>query len=386
MFGVNLSYFLESKGVEYAPFDPNRFKNFYISHPSIAANMPKVVQIVGTNGKGSTGRFLAQMLKNSGLRVGHFTSPHILSFTERFWFDGQDADGDELEKAFLDMQGEFGDSLEELSYFEILTLLCYFYFRDKADYIVMEAGVGGEYDSTTLFKKELLLVTHIGLDHMEMLGESIEEITRTKLRASNCETIVGEQSSKECVQTIKNEFPATLFADDLLSESDKLAVLDYVKKHGLPSYLASNMRLAFAAAKRLGVSAFVLDSLTALPGRFQRVASNVIVDVGHNELAAKAVSKELKSLGKKVTLIFNCYKDKEPLKELLALKEQIERVEIISVNSSRIIEKEKLIKILDKIGVSYGDYEVVSPDREYLVFGSFSVVGEFLRRGLEKKV
>ena len=88
---MNLVSFLDAKGVEYAPFDPNRFKNFIASNPDFLSAAPRIVQIVGTNGKGTTGRFLAEILKNGGLKVGHFTSPHILSLTERFWFDGQDA-------------------------------------------------------------------------------------------------------------------------------------------------------------------------------------------------------------------------------------------------------------------------------------------------------
>lgn len=377
---MSLASFLEKKGVEYAPFDPKRFQNFYDSHAILRQNSPKIVQIVGTNGKGTTGRFLAWILKNAGFKVGHFTSPHILSFTERFWFDGRDAEGGELEEAFCKLRDEFGKALEPLSYFEILTLLSFFFFKDRAQILVLEAGVGGEYDSTTVFAKELLLVTAIGLDHQEMLGDTIDKITQTKLRASNCKTIVGRQVYVEVYESIKKWFfdKDIEFLDDILTKSDRAAILEYSKKNFTASYLEENLALAYAGARYLGVDAPQLEMVLPIEGRFERIASNIIIDVGHNELAAKRVANELG--GKKVTLIFNCYADKDPYSTLFALREFVDSVEIIAVPSDRIIKKEKLIKILDKIGFSYRDFEGISDDKEYLVFGSFSVVSEFLRR------
>jgi len=377
---VSLTSFLEKKGVEYAPFDPQRFQNFYNNHAILRQNSPKIVQIVGTNGKGSTGRFLAWILKNAGFKVGHFTSPHILSFTERFWFDGGDADEGELEEAFCELIDEFGESLEPLSYFEILTLLSLFFFKDRAEILILEAGVGGEYDSTTVFAKELLLIAAIGLDHQEMLGNTIEKITQTKLKASNCKTIVGRQLNIEVYESIKKWFfdKDIEFLDDILTKSDRVAISEYSKKNFTASYLEENLALAYVGARYLGVDAPQLKTVNTIRGRFERVASNIIIDVGHNELAAKRLTNELG--GKKVTLIFNCYADKDPYATLSALKDSVDSVEIIAVPSDRIIKKEKLIKILDKIGFSYRDFDETDDDKEYLVFGSFSVVSEFLRR------
>ncbi len=377
---MTLSQFLLKKGAEYAPFDTKRFQNFYNDHLAGYKNSPRIIQIVGTNGKGTTGRFLAQILKNKGLKVGHFTSPHIHSFTERFWFDGVEVDEKELEATFEELLSEFGELLAPLSYFELLTLLCFFFFKDKVDVLILEAGLGGEFDSTTVFAKELLLVTAIGLDHQELLGDSVEEITKTKLRASNCKTIVGYQADDKVCTTIKEEFSDNdiEFLDDSTDEAGKTVVLKYAKEHFCASYLAQNLALAYAGAKYLGVRAPVLEGVSPINGRFERVAANIIVDVGHNELAAKMVAKELG--GKKVTLVFNCYKDKDPYATLFALKDSLDSVEIISVQNERIIDKEKLIKVLDKIGFSYRDFDGISDDKEYLIFGSFSVVSEFLGR------
>lgn len=381
---MNLVSFLDAKGVEYAPFDPNRFKNFIASSPDFLSAVPRIVQIVGTNGKGTTGRFLAEILKNGGLKVGHFTSPHILSFTERFWFDGQDANEDELETAFEAMHARFKDELEPLSYFEILTLLACFYFKDRAEIVVMEAGVGGEYDSTSALSKELLLVTPISMDHLDMLGTSIEEITRTKLRASNCKTIVGFQPHRSVKEVIKTEFFSSdiSFLEDLLSAEEMLFIEDYIA-NSYASYLSQNLALAYAASKSLGINP-ALENIKPLKGRFERIEPNVILDVGHNVDAARRVAEELG--GKKVVLVFNCYADKDPENSLLALKNNIETVEIIDVENERLIKKDKLIKVLDKIKVPYRNFDKIDKNSDYLVFGSFSVAAEFLRRRFEKKI
>lgn len=381
---MNLSSFLGAKGVEYAPFDPNRFKNFILAHSDFANTLPRIVQVVGTNGKGTTGRFLAQMLKNGGLKAGHFTSPHITSFTERFWLDGKDASTDELEAAFGEMYSIFQDELNPLSYFEILTLLACFYFKNKADIVVMEAGVGGEYDSTTSLTKELLLITPISLDHTDMLGGSIEEITRTKLKASNCKTIVGFQPNETAKRIIKSEFARdnVVFLEEIISKEEMALVDKYITQNSYASYLSQNLALAYVAAKNLGVTP-VFDRLKPLNGRFERIASNVILDVGHNVDAARKVAIELGD--KKVNLIFNCYADKDPQGALEALKHNIKTVEIIDIAGERLIKKDKLTKILDKIKIPYRNFDKIEKNNDYLVFGSFSVAAEFLRREFEEK-
>jgi len=373
---LSITLFLDKKGVEYASFDAKRFKFFYEKYKDRFQNLPRIVQIVGTNGKGTTGRFLAQILKNSGLKAGHFTSPHILSFTERFWLNGSDISLKELEDAHQQLLSLFGDELDTLSYFEYLTLLCLPVFSDKVDVLVLEAGLGGEFDSTTVFPKELLLVTNIGLDHQEMLGKTIEEITLTKLRAAaNTPIIVGIQSSEEVCGIIKKEFSGENIS---FVKGIKPEISEFASKSGFAAYLQANLALALAAAEFFEVINPRLENIPVLKGRFERIAPNITVDVGHNALAAQMIKKELN--GKKVTLIFNCYADKDPQSVLEILKESIKRVEIIDVSGKRVIDKEELIKILDRIGFLYGDFTETKEDEEYLVFGSFSVVCEFLRR------
>lgn len=336
----------------------------------------RIVQIVGTNGKGSTGRFLAHILKNGGFSVGHFTSPHITSFTERFWIDGRDAFLCELDEAFASLSAEFKDALYPLSYFEILTVLGFWFFKDRVDFLILEAGVGGEKDSTTCFKKELLLVTPIDIDHEELLGVGKEAITRTKLKAANCKTIVGFQDDEVVLKTIKKEFADKdiSFLQEIMSNEKKEEILSFAKSFGAPSYLGENLCLSYAGASALGVAP-ILDGLSVIEGRFQRAAKNVLLDVGHNAAAARRVAKELGD--KKVVLIFNSFVDKNPKSALLELRENIKRVEILEVDNERIIRKEALGDILKEVDLPFCDFRAINDEEEYLVFGSFSVAARF---------
>ena len=118
----DLEVFLESKGAEYASFDPTRAPKLLAKLGLKFSKNQSIIQIIGTNGKGSTGRFLALMLKTLGVKVGHFTSPHLLHLRERFWINGANISDSALNAAFLELNSEV---LKEASYFEVLTFLTF---------------------------------------------------------------------------------------------------------------------------------------------------------------------------------------------------------------------------------------------------------------------
>ena len=158
--------FLEQKGAEYAPFDPTRAPRL-LKELGLSLEGKIVLQVIGTNGKGSTGRFLALMLKALGMKVGHFTSPHLLHVCERFWINGECVRDSVLEEAFLHLDVEV---LKAASYFELLTFLAFRVFQ-TCDVVILEAGLGGEYDSTTTCSTPMMtLFTSIGIDHQDLLG------------------------------------------------------------------------------------------------------------------------------------------------------------------------------------------------------------------------
>ncbi|RUM73688.1 MAG: bifunctional folylpolyglutamate synthase/dihydrofolate synthase, partial [Sulfurovum sp.] len=224
---MRLSVFLQKKPLYYKEIDHERIHHAYaILKPHI--RRPKTVHVVGTNGKGSTGRMIAHLALQgvrseergersnvSPLSVGHYTSPHILKFNERIWIDGADASDEVLEAAHQKLYTILGKEMSEaLSYFEYTTLLAFVVF-EQCDLMVLEAGLGGEFDATNVCDKELSVITPIGIDHQAFLGETIEEIAATKLRSMqpNGKVLLAPQPYEEVyrvAEEIANNVGATL--------------------------------------------------------------------------------------------------------------------------------------------------------------------------------
>ncbi len=349
--------------------------------------IPKIIHIVGTNGKGTTGRFISWYLYKIGLKVGHYSSPHILNFNERIWLNGKNIDDDYLAQAHVYLQKILtSQELSEISYFEYTTLMAIYLFQ-KCDYIVLEAGLGGEFDATNIFEKKLTLVAHIDYDHQELLGESIDLIACTKMRSITKDAILGFQKHKEvlnCAKKLQKIKQVNIFSyKDFLSEKDNIFIDKYILAKKLPLFFRENLSLALSALKffNFKIDMQKFNDLEFF-GRCQKIRDNVIVDVGHNILAANALRKYFSA--KKIILIYNSYKDKDFCKILSILKPIIKNVEILPIDKQRIISREVLQKCLNKLDIEYKTFSKIKNDEEYLVFGSFSVVEEFLRKHNEK--
>lgn len=379
---MTLENFLALKPLYYDQIDYARFPNIYKKIES-HFHLPKIVHIVGTNAKGSTGRTLAHFLHVTGAVVGHYSSPHIIDFNERIWLNGQNVSDNLLEQTHQDLQNilDKTDS-DALSYFEYTTLLAMLIFSKSCDYVVLEAGLGGEYDATNVFQKELSIVTPIGFDHESFLGSSIEQIATTKLNSINNDALIAKQYENEVydialkrVDLIKKDL---YFAQSFLEDEFYENLKSYILKNNWPLFFYDNFSTAFCAMRLLGfdISVQLLDGLQ-LFGRCQKIAPNITIDVGHNPMAALAILKYFE--GKKVTLIYNTYSDKEYVKILTILKPIIHEVQIIDIENKRAVLSEKLEDTLTSLSIQYSQFKNIEKDKEYLVFGSFSVVEKFLK-------
>lgn len=377
-----LEIYLNNKPIYYDEIDYTRFPRIYekIKHKF---SLPKIIHIIGTNGKGTTGRFLASSLNSLGFSTGHYTSPHILTFNERIWLNGKNVQMSILEEAHDKLQTilEQKDA-ESLSYFEYTTLLSQVVFN-KCDYIILEAGLGGEYDATAVFPKILTLVTPIDIDHEAFLGNTIEEIATTKLNAIQKNVIIANQKYTEVLQVAKkliNKKEINLkTVDNLLNLIDKEKIKNISEKLALADYLKDNLSLSISALKFLNLDYREEDfNHSKLFGRLTQFKSNIIIDVGHNILAAHSVFKALNS--KRFVLIYNSYKDKNYKEILHILKPMIDKVEIIDIDDKRIESKEKLQNAISNVNLKYQDFKECNIDENYLVFGSFRVVEEFLKK------
>ena len=300
---------------------------------------------------------------------------------------GRDATDEELDFAHEFLQeslpAEFKDSL---SYFEYLTLAAAVLFRD-CDYCVIEAGMGGEFDATSSFGRTLSLFTPIGTDHLGMLGQNLEQIAHTKLITMDKEAILSDEMSEVPLriarQIAEQKGTHLRFATELLSKSEQAQIAEFCAHNNMPKFQISNLALALAAMKFLNLK-FEISQLPPLNlrGRMEVLAPNLRVDVGHNELAAQQVAREITEMygGKKIVLIYNAFADKDVAAVLRTLAPVVERVEIFNYEvADREMAAEAIIRALDALKIPYSPFRgELRADEEYLVFGSFHLVENFI--------
>ena len=371
---LNNSYleFLNNKALYYDKIDYDIIKKSW----DILSNhitLPFVIHLIGTNGKGSTGRFLSSLLNQQDKKVLHYSSPHILEFNERIWINGSNSSDLQLNEAHQKIQELLTlEFLDKLTYFEYTTLMA-LYLSSGFDYIVLEAGLGGEFDATNVVKNDLSIITTIDLDHQEFLGNTIDEIASTKMRSCDSAFILGNQINKEVLETKKR----------ILSEKKEINLNTYPltqEAKELPVYLQNNLNLALSVMDELGIY-FSEYYLPKLFGRFQKIAPNIVVDVGHNPLAASVIVEEFQKEKKKVILIYNSYKDKDYKKILKILKPIIKEVQILACDDSRIENNSILTQEILNLSLNVKNLDImrINKDDNYLVFGSFLVVESFLK-------
>ncbi len=303
----------------------------------------------------------------------HYSSPHIIEFNERIWINGTNSSDDQLNFAHKKLQELLPINLiEKLTYFEYTTLLG-LYLSNNLEFLVLEAGLGGEFDATNVVRNDLTVITTIDLDHQAFLGDTIEKIASTKLRSCDNAFIISSQINDE-VYEIKNL---------LLKDKKEIELKKYplsLEANNLPQYLQNNLQVALSVLEYLKIDCnnYIIPKLF---GRFQKIADNITIDVGHNPLAAKVIVQELKKSDEKVILIYNSYQDKDYKEVLRILQPFIKEIQIIQCDDKRMLnikELECFIKSLC-LNIKYFDIMNIRRDNHYLVFGSFIVVENFLK-------
>ncbi len=373
--------FIVQKPLYYKEIDTNRIKiAFNKLKPHI--KQPKAIHIIGTNGKGSTGRVIAHLANKAGIKVGHYSSPHILKFNERIWVNGKNVDNDTLEISHKRLFEILGEELSNtLSYFEYTTLLAFLIF-ENLDLIVLEAGLGGQMDATTVYEnRDLSVVTPIGFDHQAFLGKSIKKIATTKLKSIKNEALIAPQKFDEVnlvAKKLSREIGFRLHFANLDSKKSQ-EVEKICSKKAYPEFLISNIKVAVKALDIFGIN-YNLDDLKGLElfGRFYKILPNVTIDVGHNLLSAKAIFNAMK---KDTTLVYNTLDDKNYYEILKTLKPKIKEVEIIPIDTPRALNLNILKETLKDLNIPFKSFNKnIKKDKNYLVFGSFYTVEAFLKK------
>jgi dihydrofolate synthase/folylpolyglutamate synthase len=227
-------------------------------------------------------------------------------------------------------------------------------------------------------ENNISLITTIGLDHQNFLGNSVEEIASTKMRSVDNKMIVGYQVFDEVIKTAYEVKKQILEQRDRNIEIIEVKDFDkYSINEKFASYLKRNLHLVIACLNELKIpiDTKLFDDVP-LFGRCQKIASNITIDVGHNPLAATVIKKEFEN--KKITLIYNSYADKDYIEVLNILKPIIKEIVIIELDDKRIVKKEELKKIIEQFNIPIKETIKIEQNEEYLIFGSFLVVEKFL--------
>lgn len=281
----------------------------------------KSVHVAGTNGKGSTSHMLASVLQEAGYKVGLYTSPHLKDFRERVRINGEMISEENVINFVEQYKAEF-ESLN-LSFFEWTVGLAFDYFsKQQVDIAIIETGLGGRLDSTNVVVPEVAVITNIGIDHTQFLGNTLGAIAKEKagIIKSNVPIVIGETQveTKEIFTTTASSKKATIYFADQLIENSFVTDLK-------GAYQKKNIRTCVKTIELLidrnwkitdenindGLNNVVKN--TNLMGRWQVLQEYplVICDTGHNEEGVKEIVQQLSEMTyKNLYVVFGAVNDK----------------------------------------------------------------------------
>ena len=283
------------------------------------------IHVAGTNGKGSTSHLMAAALQASGRKVGLFTSPHLVSLTERIRINGIPIP-EETVAAFVTEHKDFLDALQP-SFFETMTALGFWYFvQQGVDIAVVETGLGGRLDSTSVLKPVLSVITNIGLDHTEFLGHTLTQIAREKagIIKPDVPVVIGEShpqtmnvflsQAHECHSEIYFADQCEYLRRTRLRVAPECELKGNYQEHNLQTAFVALRALKIAQARAIAEGFAHVCEMTGLRGRWEilRKQPLTICDTGHNSHGLQYVSRQLKELeANRIWLVFGMVNDKD---------------------------------------------------------------------------
>ncbi|WP_321828204.1 bifunctional folylpolyglutamate synthase/dihydrofolate synthase [Maribacter dokdonensis] len=264
----------------------------------------KSIHVAGTNGKGSSSHLLASVLQEAGYKVGLYTSPHLKDFRERIRINGKKINKDWVVD-FIENNSSFFEE-RKLSFFEMTVGMAFSYFdKESVDIAIIEVGLGGRLDSTNIIHPEVSLITNIGLDHTDILGDTIPEIAREKagIIKPNTPVVVSEfnEETAPIFKEVANKMNSKiLFADSGNYNSDyEIGLLGSYQKRNIKGVLGTlNLLKGFEIREEDKVNGFKnVVKNTGLMGRWQKIGDQptVICDTAHNKDGLSYVLEQLKN-------------------------------------------------------------------------------------------
>ncbi|MGL5692816.1 MAG: bifunctional folylpolyglutamate synthase/dihydrofolate synthase [Peptostreptococcaceae bacterium] len=345
----------------------------------------KVIHVAGTNGKGSVCSFVANILKEEGYKVGLYTSPYLETFTERIRVNGENIPEEDVARIITIIKDKIEIMLSEgysaPTEFEIVTAMAFYYYNEQnMDYVVLEVGLGGRYDSTNVIKNPLVSVlVSISLDHIGVLGDTIGKIAYEKagIIKENGTAIVYKQVKdaedviKEVCKEKNAEYIEVNFKDIEVKKSDIYSQVydctvmgenyDDLEIRLIGDHQVNNSIVALNVIKFLRENKDVkvsADSIrrglltTKWPGRIEKIKENpmFIIDGAHNEDGAKSLAKALEKNfpNKKLTMLIGMLADKDIDSVLEILMPRFDKVITTTPDNDRAISCEELKSKISK--------------------------------------
>lgn len=374
--------------------DLNHVLNFFKKHGEYYSFF-KSIHIAGTNGKGSVSHMLSSIFQESGLKVGLFTSPHLLDFRERIKINGV-----KIPKEFIvDFVQKYKTDFVNMrmSFFEMNVAMAFQYFAlQRVDIAIIEVGLGGRLDATNVIKPDLSIITNVSIDHQNLLGESLSLITKEKAGIIKHKTpvLVGkQQSSIDIIKKTALALNAQLFFSRKYHYSSDLKG-GYQMENINTAVTAINIlnNLGYGISKKnifRGLMGVIKN--TGLLGRWQIIKENplVICDIAHNVGAFKFIFNELNDLQMNKHIILGFSKDKN-IDDMIKLLPKDYSYYICGSLNPRILHPDKFIDSFKKHNLSYQLFtfscdayaylsKILTQNDLILITGSTFIVSDILK-------
>ncbi len=305
------------------------------------------IHVAGTNGKGSVSAMIASILRASGMKCGLYTSPFIEVFNERIQVDGENIPDDALARIATRVKQEIDALNVEISVFAQITAMAFLYFAEKeCDIVVLETGLGGRLDATNVIPPaKLSIITKIGLDHTEYLGDTIEKIANEKcgiikVGTKVITTFCQEKSVLSVIERTCKSLDVPLFIAEPTCDYSLSLSGEYQKE---------NAGIAVGGAKALGILEEHIKtglSNTKWIARFEFLKDNLILDGGHNPDGVRALISSLKALNKPVTFVVAMMQDKDVQEASALIRDFAKNVIVTEVKMPRCMPAEELATLI----------------------------------------
>ncbi|RNC83439.1 MAG: bifunctional folylpolyglutamate synthase/dihydrofolate synthase [Winogradskyella sp.] len=339
----------------------------YLNNPELKF---KSIHVAGTNGKGSCSHMLASIFQKAGYKVGLYTSPHLKDYRERIKINGK-AISKHYVMGFVKKHKSFFEEYS-LSFFEMTVGLAFDYFANKkVDVAIIEVGLGGRLDSTNIINPELSIITNIGLDHVQFLGNTKPKIASEKagIIKKNIPVVIGEthpETSEVFIEKAKAQDSEIYFADRLIKNAPPSDLRG--------SYQNSNIKTVLQSVKLLQQQGYKISDEaiksgllsvvenTGLLGRWQVVSQKpkIIFDTAHNkEGLTYTIEQLLDELQGQLYIVFGMVNDKNS-DEIISMLPKDANYYLAKPNIKRGLEVEKLAAAFGKFNLNYTTYTSIS--------------------------